>query len=544
MKSLQNRNLLLFYLIAFIIFVLISIPGSVIQGDDFYFTKACYTGSFFNIDRDTPEKMPVDNLWHVIVTQYYGYKFFNGRFIIHGLTQLFTVFLGYKAIIAVKAIFGLLILLLLDKICIGSENKSVIPRLIIFACVLIMMPLYSFGEYFSSNTLTFNYGMSSCASLLAIYLFLTSFRDTGHMRLAKAAGLFCIAAFSGMLHEGFSIPILSSMIIYGFVKRAHLNRATWILVGGYFIGTIITAASPGNWMRLSYESGQGAASLPDILLMKLAAAVQTGHVLYGVLIPACIFALLQFSKNYRAKSRMILRQNLFFIILATFTYLFAFASGILYTRPYALMGYSMVIICSQLLIIPANAPQHHWFKRTVAVAAAVIIVATTSVAFSRGIHRLNIYKDAMSQCADTGTVILEDEYEHNRSPWALFLGPYAIHPSGSPWVRDMVAYYCSPGHTPIKFMPRSGFDNPDNLIFENDTLKVYHRPGSWWIAIEGGDFRDKVFFGGGQELFSDSITSGTGRKFTLIAKPESPDIDAFSVADSLHQNDLSISLSR
>lgn len=537
-----GRNIIVFYIIAFIIFIFIAIPGSVIQGDDFYFTKACYTGSFFSIGNDVPEKMPVENLWHVIVTQYYGYKIFNGRFIIHGLTQLFTVFFGYKAIIAVKVIFGMLILLLLNKICISTDNKSITPRLIIFACILIIMPLFSFGEYFSSNTLTFNYGMSSCASLLAIHLFFRSFHSNGHVSTAKATGQICLATLLGMLHEGFSIPMLSAMIIYAFINRRRMSPPTWIFVAGYFIGTIITVASPGNWMRLSYESGHGAASFGDILLMKLAAGIHTGYVWYGVLIPACIFVLLQLNKKYRAASRLVLRRNIFFIILATFTYLFAFASGILYTRPYALMGYSMVIICSQLLFIPLTAPAHRMPRRAVAVASAAIIVAITSVAFARGMHRLDRYNDAISQYKATGVVILDDEYEKDLSPWALYLGPYAIHPSGSPWVREMVAYYCSADHAPIKFMPEPGFDNPTNLVFENDSLKVYNRTGAWWIAIEGGNFRDKRFVAAGQDLFSDSITSDTGRKFTLVSKPEISDINVFAVVDSLGDKELEVHL--
>lgn len=104
--------------------------------------------------------------------------------------------------------------------------------------------------FLASHTL--NYILPTWMMLWFVRLvILTSERRLVGWRLALTA---VFAILCGWMHEGCSAMLLGGLGLWIISRKFRVPAATWLVVGTFFIGFVLTMSSPMIWMRVSLEN--------------------------------------------------------------------------------------------------------------------------------------------------------------------------------------------------------------------------------------------------------------------------------------------------
>ncbi len=183
----------------------------------------------------------------IIRTQASHYCTTNGRFIIHTLTQIFLNLLPGWVFAAINAcMMGALWFLCCRRMRQFAGNS---PAWLVEAvtAVMLWLALPRPGvTMLSLVAFAVNYLWTAVFTMLFLYLF--EQREHKESKL-KDISLFIAAIIIGSLQESFSIPVSAALFFSLAAKRFRIpNRKRW-LAAGYFIGTVIVCAAPGNIIR-------------------------------------------------------------------------------------------------------------------------------------------------------------------------------------------------------------------------------------------------------------------------------------------------------
>lgn len=191
---------------------------------------------------------PVLSFADAVTSQKAAYFDYNGRFLIHTLSQWFNSMEGTTLPIIVNTLSWVLLLVCFVLLSFGRKRLDVPLMVIAFAVLWLTMP-NSLGMMIGSITAAADYLWTGAASLFILVLFdRVKFRED-RLPLILTVLLAVAALIAGAMQESYSIGISAGLVVYALLNRKQLSREAWVLIICYLIGTALVALAPANFKR-------------------------------------------------------------------------------------------------------------------------------------------------------------------------------------------------------------------------------------------------------------------------------------------------------
>lgn len=200
--------------------------------------------------------MRVASLSQILSTQSSHFLHFNGRFLIHSLTQVFLIE-GMKPIyICLNALAGSFLWLAAGRLT-GGKHFSMRTGVAMLVMLWCLMPapgvLWASLISFSLNYL---WPATVMAWLLVIIKEMIELPSPPHGRRLLPAML--LAMLCGALQESFSLPLLAGIAFTWLCSR----RRPLLAIGlALFAGTVALLVAPGNYAHADAGGGMGIAAI-------------------------------------------------------------------------------------------------------------------------------------------------------------------------------------------------------------------------------------------------------------------------------------------
>lgn len=115
---------------------------------------------------------------------------------------------------------------------------------ILSASIIFLLP---WNDYFNASAINYNYLLSATLNLPIIISYITD----RHRYNSYKIYIYILAPIAGMMHEGFSIPILAGMLLHTLTFHKSIKPHHITLFLTYFIGALILLIAPGTIKRIS-----------------------------------------------------------------------------------------------------------------------------------------------------------------------------------------------------------------------------------------------------------------------------------------------------
>lgn len=184
---------------------------------------------------------PTDNLWSC-----WSYHYHNDNIRLANI--VFTFFLLIPKIIP-SIISGLLVgvMLMLSAKVSGINGRNSLLMAMLALMLSFLLPWY---EQMFSLCYAFNYIWASALALLLAYIFYCK------KTLPGLVWSFFLGIIVGAWHEGFSVPLLSGVVIYTILCRQACNRRSVAIMVGLVVGILWLANAPGLNIRVQHIIGE------------------------------------------------------------------------------------------------------------------------------------------------------------------------------------------------------------------------------------------------------------------------------------------------
>ena len=247
-KKYFKNGVLPFVLLSVVLFFLQD-QWLIINTDDFAFS----TISEFALDDDGNQILvhdrPVTSFLDAIKSQAACYMKYNGRFVVHTITQWFCGTKTETFFVLINSLVWAVLFLSFLMLGFGKDKLSLSNAVIAFCVLWLLMPnaLRMFTGAVSSAV---NYMWSGAANMVVLLLFnwLCNHKD----KTISLLTMILVAVFSvlaGSMQESFSIGISVGLIVYAIIHHKTMPRAAFVLTVAYIIGTALCALAPANFVR-------------------------------------------------------------------------------------------------------------------------------------------------------------------------------------------------------------------------------------------------------------------------------------------------------
>lgn len=194
--------------------------------------------------------MPITSLADAFQDQLRAYFSWNGRVIVHTLTAWFSGVLGMYAFHVANTVAFVLLcagIIALERRRHGGIRADMC--VVVFA-LFVLMPHP--GEIFLSwVAICVNYLWTACAYVWFLVLYERVAECRIKDRWYANVGLMTVALLAGSLQESFSLGISAGLFFYYcFNFKKFRGQIVW-LAAGFWIGTVVVAFAPGNFVRLA-----------------------------------------------------------------------------------------------------------------------------------------------------------------------------------------------------------------------------------------------------------------------------------------------------
>lgn len=183
---------------------------------------------------------PLADFHQALVSIFHHYNNTNGRLgdKLLILSNLLPIWVG-KLVVGVA--WGVASWALL-RVVVGREwaQRPLVTALLLWSIFL----LCRWEHGFVSTAVGMNYIVSAALTLPTVMCFLEGARIR---RLG--VGVTVLALFAGMMHEGFSLPLLAAMGWY-WLRHRRLSPRQWWTAGWFILGTLVLMVAPGTGVRM------------------------------------------------------------------------------------------------------------------------------------------------------------------------------------------------------------------------------------------------------------------------------------------------------
>lgn len=148
----------------------------------------------------------------------------------------------------VTGIFCALLVLLTAKCSRLNGRVSLFQLIFTWICIILFLPWRNsiFVADFASNYLY------SSLITLGMLLWMLRSEKRGWSAVDYTVGII-LAIIAGGWHEGFAVPTIGGLIIYGLWKRKSVSRGWWIVTAIYFVAAAIFGLSPAMVCRFKTQ---------------------------------------------------------------------------------------------------------------------------------------------------------------------------------------------------------------------------------------------------------------------------------------------------
>lgn len=287
--------------------ILICCIGALLFSLSNYWRNDALVYQFFSPVFDETTSKPITSVSDIWTSQIDHYSTTNGRFIVHFIVQLFCALWGKTAFSIANALVWMVFLYLSVRFIDRSFNNTRVCWLASGLIWIIYLSL-PFDPPFQINYIwvgTMNIG------------FLLIFFDDYKTKNFTLVWIAFYSLICGSLHEGYSLPISAGLGIYVIVNKFKLSLKKIILIIAYYIGTLVEAVAPGNFVRLSKLGNRYLFFTPNNL-------IENSALLFGIL--ALLLIVFLSKKNSKLSSR---EKDISYICVtgAIFGYILCMISG-------------------------------------------------------------------------------------------------------------------------------------------------------------------------------------------------------------------------
>ena len=332
---------------------------------------------------------PVLSFADAVKSQQAAYFDYNGRFLIHTLSQWFNSMDGTTLPIIVNTLSWALLITCFVLLSFGRKRLDWAWLIIAFAVLWLTMP-NSLHMMIGSITAAADYLWTGAVSLLLLLVFQNITQNDKPSSWPKVLLIGVFALIAGAMQESFSIGISAGLLVYAPSNRKRMPREAWVLIGCYIVGTALVALAPANFKR------------SDMLGLMVRWYVTT-DLLRAPIVPLTflvgVFALFV---NPGEVAR-ILKQNTILIVAIVVNVLFAIF--VAYTGAWQLT--CVLLMCGILLLQLSRAVfTHKAVKAVLALLAAVAVIGVYCLQFNyrRGMWQV---EQTMFQQAREGVGLID-----------------------------------------------------------------------------------------------------------------------------------------
>ena len=483
----QRREKIIFFLFILIGAVLFYLQDQwlIRDYDDFAFSSI----NELVVDKDGSRHLihekPVMSFGDAVKSQQAAYMDYNGRYVIHTLSQWFngTKSDGFVAIF--NTLFWALLLACFTLLGFGRKRITVSNVVIAFAVLWLTMP-NALVMMLGSVTASADYLWTSAVNLFVLLLFERLVCNNKHLSVARLMAVSVVAFIAGAMQESFSIGIAVGLMAYAIMYRKQMSRAAWCLVIFYLIGAVTITFAPANFRR------------SDMM----------GHFVRWYLfkdllrVPVVSLTLLTVVVTLMVRPRVeidVLKHNAVIMIALVVNVLFALF--VAYTGPWQLTCISL--LCAVLLLRMASSlitGRRFWTGLAVLAASCTIVVYGLMLWHRHEMWKVNrcMYQEALAH--DGCLVSLKAAYDVDRPFRESRLAPLYRQYLRNPFEVFIINDQLVGVGLMSKFLTR--YQNPDKIqALLPDTPQAIAR------LFETGDSRP---LGNAEaiELYSFTITRG------------------------------------
>lgn len=241
------------------IFILVTLyilnKTSPLSGDDYYYSLIMRPD--FNLDI---EYSPITNISDIWKSQIWSYKYYNGRFILHFIVQLFCSIIGLKSFQVINSIIFLLLIVGITKILrLKYKIKNCLDIFISLILILISIPVIGL-TYLGNISFSINYLWTSCAVVWFLYILFNRPNNVSNFFLL----LFSFIV--GSLQESFSIGLSCVLGLYMLTNLKKLHGTQKYLIIGFILGSVVGILAPSNFLRFETHRGDSSFSIIGLFL--------------------------------------------------------------------------------------------------------------------------------------------------------------------------------------------------------------------------------------------------------------------------------------
>ncbi len=191
---------------------------------------------------------PVLSFGDAVASQRAAYFDYNGRFIIHTLSQWFNSKDSTWPAIALNTVAWALLLACFFSLSLGRKQRRVPFAIMAFAVLWLTMP-NALVMMIGSITAAADYLWTGAASLFILLLFNKVKFSEERLPLVLTVLLGVAAVIAGAMQESFSIGISAGLLVFALLNRRKMSRDAWVLIVCYVIGTALITLAPANFKR-------------------------------------------------------------------------------------------------------------------------------------------------------------------------------------------------------------------------------------------------------------------------------------------------------
>lgn len=322
------------------------------------------------------QEKPVLSLADAMASQRVAFFHYNGRFLIHSLSQWFNSSRSTTPPVIFNTLLWALLITCFVLLAYGRDRLDVPLLVIAFAVLWLTMPS-SLWMMLGAITAAADYLWTGAANLFVLWIFYRITRTDKKRSWLKTLLIGACALIAAAMQESFSIGISAGLIVYCLINRKRLSREVWVLVICYLIGTALVTVAPANFKR---SDMMGHMVRWYALIDLLRAPIVPLTVLTGIVMLVV----------KRADLVGILKQNIVLVVAIVVNLLFAVV--IAYTGAWQLTCVNLfcAILFLQMLALLLKSKVA---KNVIAIVAAIAVILVYSLQFN--------YRRDMWQVAQT-----------------------------------------------------------------------------------------------------------------------------------------------
>ena len=191
---------------------------------------------------------PVNSFQDAVKSQQAAYLDYNGRYVIHTLSQWFNGTKSDGFVACFNTAFWALLLTCFYLLSFSRSHITVPNMIIAFAVLWLTMP-NALVMMLGSVTASADYLWTGAANLFILLLFERLILREKPLPVIGLIATVIVAFIVGAMQESFSIGISVAFVVYSFTRRKKMSRAAWLLVIFYVIGTVTITFAPANFKR-------------------------------------------------------------------------------------------------------------------------------------------------------------------------------------------------------------------------------------------------------------------------------------------------------